>query len=160
MSIDIISWGPDDLTFWRNVSHPILCTFSSHSEYVKRENIIFPLFLCTLLNHYQNTKKHKKIVGERASTFCVLSYQHDNFYCAGMVMFTLHIIFFGVLRKCYKITVPHSNFSPCTRRVCECQLFLRWVLCDGISCLDQRTNFTLSSPPSKILLSQFSRNRH
>ena len=27
-----------------------------------------------------------------------------------MVIFTLRIIFFGMLRKCYKITVPHSNF--------------------------------------------------
>ena len=46
-----------------------------------------------------------------------------------------------------------------TRRVCECQLFLHWVLYDGISCLDQRSSFTLSSTASKILLSQFSRNR-
>ena len=30
-----------------------------------------------------------------------------------------------------------------TRRVCECQLFLRSVLCDGISCLHQRSSFTL-----------------
>ena len=28
-----------------------------------------------------------------------------------------------------------------TRRVCECQLFLRSVLCDGISSLDQRSSF-------------------
>ena len=47
-----------------------------------------------------------------------------------------------------------------TRRVCECQLFLRSMLYDGISCLDQSSSFTLSSTPSKILLSQFSRNRH
>ena len=49
-----------------------------------------------------------------------------------------------------------------TRRVCECLLrvFLRSVLCDGISYLDQRSSFPLSSTPSKILPSQFSRNRH
>ena len=46
-----------------------------------------------------------------------------------------------------------------TIRVCEYQLFLRLVLFDGISCLDQRSSFTLSSTLSKILLSQFSRNR-
>ena len=46
---------------------PIRCTFSSYTEYVKRENIVFPLFFkSTLL-----TIKHKKIVGERISTFCV-----------------------------------------------------------------------------------------
>ena len=69
----------------------------------------FSTFLSTLLNikYKRNTRK---IFGERISTFCVLSYRHDNFYCAGMVIFTLRIIFFGVLRKCYKITVPHSNF--------------------------------------------------
>ena len=44
-----------------------------------------------------------------------------------------------------------------TRRICECQLFLHLVLCDGISCLDQRSSFTSSSTPSKILLSQLSR---
>ena len=27
-----------------------------------------------------------------------------------------------------------------TRRVCKCQLFLRSVLCDGISCLDQKSS--------------------
>ena len=27
-----------------------------------------------------------------------------------MVIFTVRTIFFGALRKCYKITVPHSNF--------------------------------------------------
>ena len=47
-----------------------------------------------------------------------------------------------------------------TRCVCECQLFLGSVLCDGISCLDQRMNFTLSSTPSKILLSEFWRNKN
>ena len=47
-----------------------------------------------------------------------------------------------------------------TRRVCECQLFLPSVLCDGISCPDQRSSFTLSFTPSKISLSQFSRNKH
>ena len=106
-NIDLFWYGSDDVTFRRNVSHPILYTFSSHSEYVKRENIIFPLFLCKLLDiKYKETQK--KIVGERTSTFCVLSYRHDNFYCAGMVIFTLRIIFFGVLQKYYKITVPHS----------------------------------------------------
>ena len=60
-----------------------------------------------------------------------------------------------------------QKFSPCraqhrsyTRRVCECLLFLRSVLFDGISCLDQRSSFILSFTPSKILHSQFSRNRH
>ena len=47
-----------------------------------------------------------------------------------------------------------------TRRVCERQLFLRSMLWDGISCLDQKSSFTLTSTPSKIILSQFSRNRH
>ena len=46
-----------------------------------------------------------------------------------------------------------------TRRVCECQPFLRSVLCDGISCIDQISSFTLSSTSSKILLSQFSRDK-
>ena len=31
-----------------------------------------------------------------------------------------------------------------TRRVCECQLFFNSVLCDGISCLDQRSSFTFT----------------
>ena len=96
-------WNSDEM------SVPRFFVLSHHnSEYVKRENIIFPLFYL----HYWilNTKKHKKIVGERTLTFCVLSYRHDNFYCIGMVIFSLRIIFFGVLRKCYKITVPHSNF--------------------------------------------------
>ena len=45
-----------------------------------------------------------------------------------------------------------------TTRVCAWQLFLCLVLCDDFSCLEQRSSFTLSSTPSKILLSQFSRN--
>ena len=71
----------------------------------KQRKYYFSTFLST-----PNTKKHKKIVGERTSTSCVLSYRHDNFYCAGMIIVTLRIIFFRVLRKCYKITVQHSNF--------------------------------------------------
>ena len=47
-----------------------------------------------------------------------------------------------------------------TRRVCESQLFLRSVLCVSIKCFDHRSSFTVSSGPGKILLSQFSRNRH
>ena len=56
--------------------------------------------------------------------------------------------------------MAQGRVSSPTRRVCECQLCLRSVRCDGISCLDQKSSFTLSSTPSKILLSQFSHNRH
>ena len=35
---------------------------------------------------------------------------HDDFHCAGMAILTVRTIFFGVLRKCYKITVPYNNF--------------------------------------------------
>ena len=87
---------------------PILYTYSSHTEYVKRESIIFSLFfICTI--EYRTQTNTEKIIGERTSTFCVLSYQHDNFYCAGMVIFTVRVIYFSVLRKCYEITVPHNN---------------------------------------------------
>ena len=55
-----------------------------------------------------------------------------------------------LLRKEF-IRAQHRSHN---RRACECQLFLCLVLCDGISCLDQRSSFTLSSTPSKILLSQ------
>ena len=34
------------------------------------------------------------------------------------------------------------------------------MLCDRISCLDWRSSFTFSSTEKKILLAQFSRNRH
>ena len=62
----------------------------------------------------------------------------------------------ALLREEFTRTQHRSH----TRRVSECQLFLRSVLCNGISGLDQRSSFTLSSTSSKILLSQFSRNRH
>ena len=52
----------------------------------------------------------------------------------------------AVLRK--EFTRPQHRSH--TRSVCECKLFLRSVLCDGISCLDQRSSFTLSSTPSEI----------
>ena len=29
--------------------------------------------------------------------------------CAGMLIFTIRTIFFFLLRKCYKITMPNSN---------------------------------------------------
>ena len=71
--------------------------------------LFFHFFKCTLLN-IKHKQTHKKIIDEKTSTFCVLSYRHDNFPCAGMLIFTVRIIFFGVLRKCYKITVSHSSF--------------------------------------------------
>ena len=74
----------------------------------KGKYYVSTFFIYTI--EYQTQRNTKKIVGERTSTFCVLSCRHDNFYCAGMVIFTVRIIFFGVLRKCYKITVPPSNF--------------------------------------------------
>ena len=38
--------------------------------------------------------------------------RHFAFYRTGTIIFTVRIIFFGVLRKCYKITVRHSNVYP------------------------------------------------
>ena len=102
-----IIWHSDELSVTR--FFVLVCTFSSHSEYVERK-YYFSTFLNIYITEYQIQRKTKKIVGERTSTFCVLWYRHDNFYCAGMVIFTLRIIFLGVLRKCYKITVPRSNF--------------------------------------------------
>ena len=66
------------------------------------------------------------------------------------------VVTMALLRKEFTRAQHRSN----TRRVCEYQLFFHSVLCDGISCLDQRSSFTLSSTSSKMLLSQFSRNRH
>ena len=82
-----------------------------------------------------------------------------NIHSVGWTGFSFHsgqVVTIALLRKQFT-RVQHW---PHTRRVYECQLFLRSVLWDGISCLDQRSSFTLSSTPSKILLSQFSRNRH
>ena len=67
--------------------------------------------------------------------------------------------------KVVKVALLRKEFTRAqhrshTTRVCEYQLFLRSVLCDGISCLDQRSSSRLYSTPSKILRSQFSRNRH
>ena len=81
----------------------LLITYGVCKEYYSSTFII-----CTI--EYQTQTNTEKIVAERTSTFCVLSYRHDNFYCASMVIFTVRIIFFSVLRKCYKITVSHSNF--------------------------------------------------
>ena len=74
----------------------------------KRRYYFSTFFICSI--EYQTQRNTEKIVGERTMTFCVFSYLHDNFYCVGMVIFTVRIIFFSVLRKCYKIIVPHSNF--------------------------------------------------
>ena len=83
-----------------------LCILSSEWE----NSCSYSKLIRTSTKYIYINDKHKKIVGDRTSTFCVLSYRHDNFYCAGIVILTVRIIFFGVLRECYKITVPHSNF--------------------------------------------------
>ena len=88
---------------------------SHHVQSMLKEKLFFSTCLSKLINI--KSKQTQKIVGERISTFCVLLYRHDNFYCALMVIFTFCTIFFGVLRKCYKITVPHSSFYlelPCS----------------------------------------------
>ena len=64
---------------------------------------------------------------------------------------TGQVVTMALLRKEFTRAQHRSH----TRHVCECQLFLRSVLCNGISCLDKRSSFTLFSTPSKILLSQF-----
>ena len=60
----------------------------------------------------------------------------------------------ALLRKEFNRAEHRSH----TTRVCERQLFLRSVLCDGISCLDQRSS--LHYLPRQVkFYSQFSRNR-
>ena len=80
-----IWYGSEDLTFRRNVSHPILCTFSSNTKYTKRESIIFLLlFIYTI--EYQTEKNRRRknfdifcfIVPARSFLLC----WHGNFYCS------------------------------------------------------------------------------
>ena len=61
------------------------------------------------------------------------------------------VVTMALLRKVF----TRAQYRSHTRSVRKCPLFLRPVLCDGMS-YDQRTSFTLSSTPSQILLSQFS----
>ena len=80
MNIDIFWYGSEDLTFRRNVSHPILSTFSSHTEYVEKESIIFPLFLSILLNI--NRKQTQKKSSEK-------ELRHFAFYRTGTIIFAV-----------------------------------------------------------------------
>ena len=65
-------------------------TFSLHTEYVKREKVLFFTF-CLFYLHYwiTNLNRYKKIVGERNSTFWFLSCWYDKFYFARTIFFTM-----------------------------------------------------------------------
>ena len=60
--------------------HPILYIYSSHTEYVKRESIIFPLFLYALLN-IKHRLTQKKLSEKEL--------RHFEFYHTGTIMFTV-----------------------------------------------------------------------
>ena len=94
-TVSILVW------FRRNVSHPILCTFSSHTQYVKRESIIFSIFQIYAIEYQKQTQ----------TKFSKKELRHFAIYRTSTIIFTVRLIFFGVLRKCYKITVRHSNFD-------------------------------------------------
>ena len=98
--------------------------------------------LCILRMWWESKNRRRKnfeililIVTAQEFSLC----WHDNFYFAStimftvlrMVIFTVRAIFFVVLRKYYKIAVPHSNFylefsynfwqifSPCSHYFCN-----------------------------------------
>ena len=113
MNIDIFWYGSENLTFRRNATRYLISFSSPLISYgvCRKRTYYFCTFIIYIIEYQHEQTQIKSSEKElRHFAFYRTGTIIFTVLASGMVIFTVRIIFFGVLRKCYKITVSHSNF--------------------------------------------------